>query len=179
MIALTVAAVVMPRSPSTGGEVDPKAPATVTTKSSRSTIVASIQDIQAGIPLLEQRGLSRQSDPIGLEYRWESEDRASWIRFYDAGSDGTLDRIAAVFATPQNDRSQQIVAAGLSLRLIQLASGTDCTVDAFNEWLSSVANGNAIQGQSRTFGSTPAHLQATLTANGQTGIRLTIGEERH
>lgn len=139
-----------------------------------STIVSTIQEFQMGIPLLEQTGLSRQQDPGGIEYRWASG--GSWIKFYDLGADGKLDRISAVLATPQDNPDVAILSAGLTFRIVQLASGKDITVEELNAWVSSAAQGDVLEGEARIFNQTPMRLQGTFTADGKTGIRLTVGE---
>lgn len=173
-VVAVIGAVVIPSK-----EVPEKPGSAATTaraKQHASTIVATIQDFQAGIPLLEQQGLARQQEPDGIDYRWTSSDGASWIRFYDSGADGKLDRISAVLAT-EGDQNASLIAGALSFRIVQLASGEDVSVDEFKAWLGSLASGDVVKGEARTFNKTRMHLQATLAANGKAGLRLTIGDE--
>lgn len=140
------------------------------------TIVATIQEFQISIPLLEQTGLSHQQGPGGIEYRWVSGTNS--IQFYDIGSDGKLDRISATLTMPTDDPNATVLAAGLAFRLVQLASGKDVTMEEFSAWVASVSNGSAahvLEGEIRTFNRTPMRLQGRLTTEGETGMRLTIG----
>ncbi len=169
--------VVTPSSPAQPTQADVAAPIQKAPPIQRaSTIVASIRDFKLGIPLLEQSGLSRQEDPGGIEYRWASG--VTWITFYDFGADGSLDRISAVLATPTDDSNTTIFSAMLALRVISIASGKEISVDEFNAWIASLADGDVVNGETRTVNRTPMRLQGTMTPDGKTGMRLTIGDLR-
>lgn len=164
---MAVIAVVMPRS----DDSEPRNGS----NSGTSSIASTIHEFQIGIPLLEQAGLDRRQEPSGIEYRWASGE--SRITFYDFASEGSIDRISACFPTDGTE-IEQMLAAGLIYRLIELSADVDVTVDEFNEWFATVASSvEAVRnGRTRNFGSAPVRMQGTFLTSGRAAAMLTIGD---
>ncbi len=96
-----------------------------------------------------------------------------FMKLYDLGSNGSMDRISGAFEVPKNDQDAALMALGLSYRLVEVASRTRVDLEEFSDWFHKNLKRSMREEVVRSFGRTRVRIQATLIASSP-GVRLTI-----